>query len=135
MHFTCAVFTNTTNPDELENLLTPMLEGNDDYFEFCPSNDPVTEEEAEQWGLVCQDGIWGYLENPNAQFDYWDVEGKPTLCAPGVMAQKIPYAFVTKEGVWETSENFRDLQAWARYWKAALARNPKAYVTFCDCHI
>lgn len=134
MHFTIAVFTNTTDYSELEDLLTPMLEGNEDYFEFCPSQDPVDDEEAETWGLVKQDGVYGYIENPNAQFDYWDAVKKPVSCSE-IVEEDIPYAFVTIDGVWESCDDFVSTTKWKEYWEAALERNPNAYVTYCDCHI
>lgn len=80
MHFTCAVFTNTNNMTELESLMAPYCEGDEAFFEFvpCPGDNPDTDEATEEWGMVKEGDEWGYMENPNAQWDYYAVEKKPS---------------------------------------------------------
>lgn len=134
MHFTAAVFTNTNRVDELEDLLTPLLEGNEDYFEFIPYTFPVSDKEAEDFGMVNQDGIWGYMENPYTQFDYWDIEKETVPCSKD-LAENVPYAFLSPEGAWESCEDFVTTESWIEHWKKILAANEKSYVTYIDCHI
>lgn len=134
MHMTVAVFTNTNQESELEDLLVPMLEGNEDCFAFVPCNWPVCDEDIRDFGLVKENGRWGHMENPNAHFDYYNVEKKPVSCAE-FKEEEVPYAFVTLDGVWEECEDYSSLEDWAKYWQKMLDRNPKAYVTLVDCHV
>lgn len=127
MHITVGVFTNTPAVQELEDLLSPFLYG-DPYADCRP-----TRAQLEAWGILAPGEPWEE-ENHDPQIDSWDLE-KPPVPAPEVPKEAIPYAFVTLDGVWESNEAFPSAEAWTAYWEAALARNTKAYVTYCDCHV
>ena len=91
-HFLVGVF--CTDIEDVDNLLAPYDEQNEDYFEFQEdaSEDLETlrknyEEDEEKddmtfedWlggynGCVLRDGKLGYMTNPNAKWDWYDADG------------------------------------------------------------
>ena len=91
-HFLVGVF--CTDIEDVDNLLAPYDEQNEDYFEFQEdaSEDLETlrknyEEDEEKDGMtledwlggynscVLRDGKLGYMTNPNAKWDWYDADG------------------------------------------------------------
>lgn len=66
-HFTVAVFTKTGFEEEIERLLAPYDEQNEDYFEFETDEDGDEIEGHEEKG---------WLYNPNAKWDWWEIGGR-----------------------------------------------------------
>lgn len=95
-HYCCAVFANT--PDDFYTLLEPYNEENEKYFVFQPVDEeklfekydtdidksvyPTFEEYADSYGYNRQDGVLGYMCNPNAKWDWYTIDGKDYLFEP-----------------------------------------------------
>ena len=96
-HYVVAVFTNTDDSDELDDLMDHYCEctENTEYLEFCPCPESMEdfrakyeeqkehfknfEEFVEQWyGYHYNEAedAWGYICNPNAKWDWWQTGGR-----------------------------------------------------------
>ena len=92
-HFVCAVF--TKEGQNYEDLLAPFNEQDEAYMEFTPTDKTQEEllaryEEVKEkyhystfdqymkdyYGYMQQDGAWGYMENPNAKWDWYQDGGR-----------------------------------------------------------
>lgn len=94
-HFCVFVFQNPDSCLTVDDLLAPYCEQDEAYFEFQPA--PETMEELvktydevrekysyktfddymEQYhGYTEKDGVWGYMCNPNARWDWWQEGGR-----------------------------------------------------------
>ena len=91
-HFVTAVFSRTR--DEVESLLAPYNECDEAYYEFeevnlselesCyhrylqqnPDSMLTFEQYVEDLGYTMHDGVAGYMTNPNARWDWWQIGGR-----------------------------------------------------------
>ena len=94
-HYCCAVFANT--PDDFDTLLEPYNEENEKYFEFEPVDEEKLHEKyctvgkeaydtfesyVESYGYCRQNGVLGYMSNPNGKWDWYSLDGKDYMFDP-----------------------------------------------------
>lgn len=104
MRFDVAVITVTNSLSEVEELLAPYNEQDEEFFEFTPSDTLTLQEVRAEYaklspkekrdyndypswlacehGMVECDGQVGYFENPNAHYDYYSVKIAPSHIVP-----------------------------------------------------
>lgn len=94
-HFCVFVFQNPNSCLTVDDLLAPYCEQDEAYFEFQPAPETMEElvktydEVREKYdyksfddymenyhGYTKEDGIWGFTNNPNARWDWWQEGGR-----------------------------------------------------------
>ena len=109
--------------DDVDDLLRPYDEDNEEYFEFdydpdyCYPIDEITQDEAEENGMVCDETgeYYGHYYNTQGKYDYYDIGGRwedilPLKDGEYTNSAKIsdididnvepPAHYITPDGIW-----------------------------------
>ena len=134
-HYCVAVFSSQPDSSSFDRLLEPFSETDERYFRFCPARDPeatwrrflennpknkISMEDClkNYYNMIIKDGVWGYMCNPNAKWDWYTLDGKDYLYEPKIGEKLDEDAFFYRKSQIDFDSSYvqQDKQQAAYFW-------------------